>query len=96
MGPVLSLADVDLENDVFAERVPHDAFALLRREAPVHWYDWKHGRGFWSVTKHADVVAVPEPSGFALVAGGASVVLCLVSIRNALRRRRFAAWRARS
>jgi len=54
----LTLDDVDLENDVFAERIPHDTFALLRREAPVHWYDWKHGRGFWCVTKHADLVAV--------------------------------------
>ena len=54
----LTLDDVDLENDVFAERIPHDTFALLRREAPVHWYDWRHGRGFWCVTKHADLVAV--------------------------------------
>ena len=54
----LTLDDVDLENDVFAERIPHETFALLRREAPVHWYDWKHGRGFWCVTKHADLVAV--------------------------------------
>jgi cytochrome P450 len=58
MPPVLSLDDVDLENDVFADRVPHETFALLRREAPVHWYEWKHGRGYWCVTKHADVVAV--------------------------------------
>jgi cytochrome P450 len=54
----LSLADVSLENDDFAERVPHETFALLRREAPVWWYDWPHGRGFWCVTKHADVVSV--------------------------------------
>ncbi len=54
----LRLEDVDLENDVFAERFPHETFALLRREAPVWWYDWPHGRGYWCVTKHADVVAV--------------------------------------
>jgi len=54
----LTLDDVDLENDVFAERVPHETFALLRREAPVHWYDWKLGKGFWCVTKHADLLAV--------------------------------------
>jgi len=53
-----TLENVDLENDVFAERVPHETFALLRREAPVHWYDWPHGKGFWCVTKHADLVAV--------------------------------------
>jgi cytochrome P450 len=52
------LEDVSLENDDFAERVPHETFALLRREAPVWWYDWPHGRGFWCVTKHADVVSI--------------------------------------
>jgi cytochrome P450 len=52
------LEDVRLENDDFAERVPHETFALLRREAPVWWYDWPLGRGYWCVTKHADVVAV--------------------------------------
>lgn len=54
----LTLDDVDLENDVFAERVPHETFALLRRDAPVYWYEWKSGKGFWCVTKHADLVAV--------------------------------------
>jgi cytochrome P450 len=52
------LEDVSLENDDFAERVPHETFALLRREAPVWWYDWPLGRGYWCVTRHADVVAV--------------------------------------
>jgi cytochrome P450 len=52
------LEDVSLENDDFAERVPHETFALLRREAPVWWYDWPLGRGYWCVTKHTDVVAV--------------------------------------
>ncbi|MSO94570.1 MAG: cytochrome P450 [Thermoleophilia bacterium] len=54
----LTLDDIDLGNDVFAERVPHEMFALLRKEAPVHWYDWQGGEGFWCVTKHADLVAV--------------------------------------
>ena len=58
MASVLTLDDIDLENDAFVAGVPHDAFALLRREAPVWWYDWRLGRGFWCVTKHADVVAV--------------------------------------
>jgi cytochrome P450 len=54
----LRLEDISLENDDFADRVPHETFALLRREAPVWWYDWPHGQGFWCVTRHADVVAV--------------------------------------
>ena len=55
---VPALEGVDLENDAFVERIPHETFARLRREAPVSWYDWRLGRGFWCVTKHADVVAV--------------------------------------
>jgi len=58
VGSGLALEDISLENDDFAEGVPHEAFALLRREAPVWWYDWPLGRGYWCVTKHADVVAV--------------------------------------
>jgi cytochrome P450 len=54
----LTLADVRLDNDAFAERVPHETFALMRREAPVHWYDWEWGKGFWCVTRWDDIVAV--------------------------------------
>ena len=49
----LRLEDVSLENDDFAERIPHETFALLRREAPVWWYDWPLGQGYWCVTRHA-------------------------------------------
>src|SRR5260370_19310924 len=52
------LEHIDLENDAFAHGVPDDTFTLLRRVAPVHWYDWKLGRGYWCITKHADIVAV--------------------------------------
>lgn len=52
------LEHIDLDNDIFAQRVPHEMFTLLRREAPVYWYPWKHGRGFWCITRHADIVAV--------------------------------------
>jgi cytochrome P450 len=70
----LTLADVDLENDVFAERVPHETFALLRREAPVHWYDWKGGRGFWCISKHADLVAVHKDTAtFSSEVGGTAL-----------------------
>jgi cytochrome P450 len=54
----LTLADVKLDNDAFAERVPHETFALMRREAPVHWYDWEWGKGFWCITRWDDIVAV--------------------------------------
>jgi cytochrome P450 len=54
----LTLADVKLDNDAFAERVPHDTFTLMRHEAPVHWYDWEWGNGFWCITRWDDIVAV--------------------------------------
>lgn len=53
-----ALTNINLENDAFVEGVPHDTFALLRRVAPVYWYDWKLGKGFWCITKYADIVAV--------------------------------------
>jgi len=34
---------------------PDPAFAALRREDPVHWYE---GGGFWCITRHADVKEV--------------------------------------
>jgi cholest-4-en-3-one 26-monooxygenase len=56
----VELTDVDLMEDAWATDVPHEAFALLRREAPVYWHDLDTDKapGFWAVTKHADVRAV--------------------------------------
>ena len=54
----LTLDDVYLDNDAFRDRVPHEVFTLLRHEAPVYWYDWEHGKGFWCITRYDDVVSV--------------------------------------
>jgi cytochrome P450 len=35
-------------------------FAVLRREDPVHWQEEADGRGFWAITKHADITAVAK------------------------------------
>jgi cholest-4-en-3-one 26-monooxygenase len=53
----LTLADVDLSNlDTFVERVPHDQFELLRREAPVFWHPGSDlFPPYWCITKHADI-----------------------------------------
>jgi cytochrome P450/nitrite reductase/ring-hydroxylating ferredoxin subunit len=57
----LTLADVDLTDlDRWADGVPHDWFALLRRDAPLHWQEERDGRGFWSFTRHEDIVAVSK------------------------------------
>ena len=59
--PEISLADVDLtDHGRFAERVPHEMFATLRREDPVHWQEERDGRGFWAISKHADITAVSK------------------------------------
>ncbi len=57
----IALADVDLtDHSRFAERVPHEMFRVLRREDPVHWQDEPDGRGFWAVTRHADITAAAK------------------------------------
>src|ERR1700676_811403 len=52
-----SLADLS-SPDTFARGVPQLEFARLRREDPVSWTVDPDGSGFWSVTRHPDVVAV--------------------------------------
>jgi cytochrome P450 len=48
------------DHDVFQAGVPHEYFRSLRHHDPVHWTPWRHGRGFWSLTRYADVVAVSQ------------------------------------
>ncbi len=54
------LAHIDVASPkVYAQGVPHEALATLRRHDPVHWHPWPGTRGgFWLLTKHADVIAV--------------------------------------
>ena len=48
----------------FASGQPHDQFAWLREHDPVHWHPEGHeGRGFWAVTRYADVKAVGRDAG---------------------------------
>jgi len=45
-----------LDHDSFASGVPHETFARLRREDPLSWTDGnKDTKGFWSLTRHADI-----------------------------------------
>jgi cholest-4-en-3-one 26-monooxygenase len=56
--PSVPLDEIDLTDpDAYIDRVPHEQFATLRREAPVFWHEDVEG-GFWCVTRHADIVAV--------------------------------------
>ena len=53
--------DVDLSNpDLYVSEVPHEIFTWLRREDPVHWNPVAGGRGFWSITKYDDIVAISK------------------------------------
>jgi cholest-4-en-3-one 26-monooxygenase len=57
-GLTLDTLDI-VGNDTFAENgYPHEAWALLRREAPVYWYDRDVKVPFWAITKHADIVSI--------------------------------------
>ena len=54
-------SDVDLANpDLYVSGVPHEVFTWLRREDPVHWNPVTNGRGFWSITKYDDIVAISK------------------------------------
>jgi cholest-4-en-3-one 26-monooxygenase len=56
------LEGIDLLASTWGRYVPHDMFDRLRSEAPVSWHPEPEGRGFWAVTKHADVRSVSRDS----------------------------------
>ena len=43
-------------HDTFLNGPPHNTFTRLRREDPVSWTDWNAGKGFWSITRNADIL----------------------------------------
>ncbi len=59
MTAVVDDGNLDISNhDSFAGGVPHKTFERLRREDPVHWTpEHDGGRGFWSLTRRADILA---------------------------------------
>lgn len=44
----------------YADESIHDAYRALRRDDPVHWTEPKGFRPFWSITRHADIVAISK------------------------------------
>jgi cholest-4-en-3-one 26-monooxygenase len=55
----VQLSEVDLINpDTFRTGQHHEMFEVLRAEDPIHWTEEPDGPGFWSVTRHADLIAV--------------------------------------
>ena len=60
--------------DQYTGGIPHAQFAWLRSNAPVYWHEHPDGRGYWVLSKHADVVEVSRDAktfsaerGFVLV-----------------------------
>jgi cytochrome P450 len=65
--PAATIDAVDLADlDLFASNQAWEKFALLRRDSPVHWNpEPAPNSGFWSVTRHADIVRVDrDPETF--------------------------------
>ena len=61
--------------DTFVHGFPHEAFTLLREEAPVWWHEptekTPDGEGFWNVSTHELVVEVfRNPKVFSSETGG--------------------------
>ena len=55
----MQLSEVDLINpDTFRTGQHHAMFEVLRAEDPIHWTEEPDGPGFWSVTRHADLITV--------------------------------------
>jgi cytochrome P450 len=51
--------NIDLLNVAnFAGSQPHDQFAWLRANAPLHWHSEPNGPGFWAVTRFDDVKSI--------------------------------------
>ena len=70
------LAGVDLlDQDLFADHEPWEVFDRLQLEAPVYFHPEPDGRGFWALTKYADVQAVlRDPKTFSSEVGGSAVI----------------------
>jgi cytochrome P450 len=65
--PPIDLADPA----AFANGQPHDQYAWLRANDPVHWNPEREGSGFWAVTRYDDVVAIGrDPETYSSYRGG--------------------------
>jgi cytochrome P450 len=64
-----------VEPNRYAERdYPHDEWTLLRREAPVHFFDPPGWPSFWAITRHADIVQISRQPELFLNGPGMTLV----------------------
>jgi cholest-4-en-3-one 26-monooxygenase len=63
-GRPLTLDEVDITDTArYAQRgYPWAEWDLLRREAPVYWYERPHYAPFWAITRHADIQEISRRS----------------------------------
>jgi cytochrome P450 len=75
MSTSTTSSQIDLsDHDAFVERVPHEWFAYLRREDPVHFNPEPDGPGFYAVTRYHDIREVHRnPAIFSSEIGGTSL-----------------------
>jgi len=55
-----TIDDLLVNPAAFADESIHDAYTTLRRDDPVHWTQPTGFRPFWSITRHADIVAISK------------------------------------
>lgn len=55
-----TLDDTLVNPAAYADESIHAAYTALRRDDPVHWTQPTGFRPFWSITRHADIVAISK------------------------------------
>ena len=45
-----------IDHDSFINGAPYNTFCRLRKEDPVSWCDGGNHKGFWSITRHEDIM----------------------------------------
>ncbi len=59
-APSIDTVDIIGPDHYARNGYPHEEWALLRREAPIYWYDRTPARPFWAVTKYDDIVTLSK------------------------------------
>ena len=58
--PTLDTIDIIAPDRYESDGYPHEAWKLLRREAPIYWWDRGVQNPFWAVTKYVDIVHISK------------------------------------
>ena len=70
MGTTLDAIDIHSTSRLEAEGYPWEAWDLLRRDAPVYWYERADIEPFWAVTRYDDVHFVGSNDRLFINGGG--------------------------